>query len=180
MTKRNIKDCKAGIASAQKLLYKFYVDRLFNVSVRYCRDTHEAKDVLQDSFVKVFQKIINFDGDLVQLESWMVKIVINTALQNYRKQKRTFYTEDKSFVFEEAIPPSILNKLEYEEFKIIISKLPTDLRITFNLSFVEGYKHKEIASLLGIKESSSRTRLTRAKKLLRELIINAKIVKYAH
>ena len=180
MNIHDLKNCQRGDRVAQRLLYISFVDKLFNVSIRYSRDKSEAKDVLQDSFVKIFDKVARFDGNLIQLESWMIKIVVNTALQNYRKQKKTFYTDNNSLVFEKHIPPTILDKLEYEEFKRIICQLPDDLRITFNLSFVEGYKHKEIASLLGIKESSSRTRLTRAKKLLRDLIIKAKIVEYAH
>ena len=69
--------------------------------------------------------------------------------------------------------------LEYEDFKKVISTLPDDLRITFNLRFVEGYSHKEIASMLGIKEASSRTRLTRARKLLRVLLLKSNMYEYA-
>lgn len=146
--------------------------------MRYCKDAHEAKDILQESFIKIFNNIQSFDGDLIQLEKWMTKIAVNSALENYRKQKKIFYTEEVFLCVENYMLPKIIDKLDYEEFKFIIAKLPNDLRITFNLSYVEGYKHKEIAAMLGIKESSSRTRLTRAKKLLRELFINAKMIEY--
>jgi len=179
MTLSDLNQCKKKNSAAQKLLYLTYVDRLFNVSVRYTKDNHEAKDILQDSFLKIFDKIDGFDDDLVGLEKWMVRIVINTALQHYRAEKKFFYGDSGFMHITDKLEPIILQSLCYEDFKKYIDSLPDELRLTFNLRYVEGYRHKEIAALLGIKESSSRTRLTRAKKILRQLLIDAKMIEYA-
>lgn len=178
MTLRDLDNCKQKNRKSQQVMYLHFVDRLYNVAVRYCKDMHEAKDVLQDSFIKIFDKLNQFEGDLIQLEKWMIRIVINTALANYRKQSRFLFNEEVMSQLEQSISPGVSDAMEYQDFKVLIERLPDDLRITFNLSFIEGYKHKEIGQLLGIKESSSRTRLTRAKKILRELFTISKMVEY--
>lgn len=141
------------------------------VCLRYTRHRMEAEDILQDAFVKVFDNISKFEFK-GSFEGWIRRIVINTALKNY--SKKSFKQEQIGLENQPELPlePEIYSNLEEEELLRLINKLPDGYRLVFNLYAVEGYSHKEIADLLGIQESTSRSQLVKARKMLQGMIVN--------
>jgi len=131
----------------------------------------EAEDILQDAFIKVFDNIGRFEFK-GSFEGWIRRIVINTALKNY--SKKSFKQEQIGLENQPELPldPEIYSNLEEEELLRLINRLPDGYRLVFNLYAVEGYSHKEIAELLGIQESTSRSQLVKARKMLQGMIID--------
>jgi len=154
----------------QQELFRLYAGKMLTVCSRYARHHLEAEDLLQDAFIKVFDNISKFQGK-GSFEGWIRRIVINTALKNYKKssfQKELIGIED---YHESAFDPDILSVMHAEEIMNLIAKLPEGYRLVVNLYVVEGYSHKEIAKSLGIQESTSRSQLVKARKMLQEQII---------
>ena len=182
MLQKLIEDCKRQDRLAQKKLYLHYADKLMNISLRYARDVHEAKDILQSAFIKIFTKISDFTIGEGSFEGWMSRIVVNEALQLYRKNKKIFYGETEIYDLSLTIEASAVQDLEAEDILNLLKQLPDGYRVVFNLSVVEGYNHKEIGEILGITESASRSQLARAKKSLEEYFGSKKnidnIIKY--
>lgn len=146
-----------------------------NVSRRYTADINDAKDVLQNAYIKIFSKLGDYDSRIGNLDSWLVKIVINEALQHIRKAKQNLIKDRLGDeVFNELSSPEILARLNAEDVMKVVHELPEGYKLIFNMSVVEGFTHKEIAESLNITESTSRSQLTRAKKLLRDLLTNSK------
>ena len=140
------------------------------VCLRYTRHRMEAEDILQDAFIKVFDNISKFEFK-GSFEGWIRRIVINTALKNY--SKKSFKQEQIGLENQPELPlePEIYSNLEEEELLRLINQLPDGYRVVFNLYAVEGYSHKEIADLLGIQESTSRSQLVKARKMLQGMIV---------
>ena len=129
----------------------------------------EAEDILQDAFIKIFSNLGKYEGK-GSFEGWMRRIVVNTALKNYHKssyQKEKIGLEDYQ---EGALNPEVLSSLHEEEIMNVIAKLPDGYRIVFNLYVIEGFSHKEIAAQLKIQESTSRSQLVKARKMLQSKI----------
>jgi RNA polymerase sigma-70 factor (ECF subfamily) len=168
--KNIISGCKRKDAKAQKALVLRYAGILMTVGRRYTKSEIDAEDILQDAFILIFQSFHQFDPNKGTLESWMRKIVVNTALKSFRKKKSKIVEYTDSTSSELHILPGIYEKLHEEELIQVISELPEGYRQVFNLYAIEGYSHKEISSLLNIEEVSSRSRLSRARKLLQERI----------
>lgn len=143
-----------------------YSSELLTVARRYVTNNMYAEDVLQESFIKAFDKINHFDEKKGSLGAWLRKIVINTALKNLSKKCFTqeIYPEVQ---YDISLHPSIYEKLDAEDLMKVINKLPDGYRQVFNLYVVEGYSHKEIGEMLNIREVSSRSNLSRAKEILR-------------
>ncbi len=163
---QKIKLCIDGNRLAQKELYEAYKVNLFVLCQRYFSDLEDAKDALQEGFVKVFRDLHQYDEEKGHLASWIKKVFINTCLEKLRKNKIDFQqiTDfDLSFVYDQ----DILSELNLKDLTKIIQKLPTGYRTVFNLYVIEGYNHQEIADQLGISESTSKTQLMKAKNMLR-------------
>jgi len=170
-----IKKCIDNDRKSQKEFYMLTSDKLMNVSRRYTNDINDAKDILQNAYIKIFRSLKTFDENKGCLDAWLSKIVINEALQLFRKRKKD--SEREKIVgnkFEELSVPEILSRLQAEDLLKLTNKLPEGYKIVFNLSVVEGFNHKDIAQELNITESTSRSQLTRAKKMLKQLIIDQK------
>lgn len=144
---------------------------MLGVCLRYTRHEMEAEDILQDAFIKVFDHIDKFEFK-GSFEGWIRRIVINTALKNY--SKKSFKHEQIGLESQPELPlePDIYAHLQEEELLRLITRLPDGYRIVFNLYAIEGYNHKEIAELLGIQESTSRSQLVKARKMLQVMIID--------
>lgn len=177
MTEENlIKKCASGNTLAQKTFYEKFAGKMMGVCLRYAQDYEEAQDVLQDAFIKVFNKLSVYEKK-GSLEGWVRRIVVNTALDSYRKNKKhlqnvtvdsvDYMLEHKSFIIEELNANDLLE---------IIKTLPDGYRIVFNLFAIEGYSHKEIAERLGVTESTSKSQFSRAKKMLRDILLKKNIV----
>ncbi|MDX2249428.1 MAG: sigma-70 family RNA polymerase sigma factor [Bacteroidia bacterium] len=164
-----IKGCVNQKPAAQRELYEQFASSMLAVCYRYARDKDDAEDILQEGFVKVFQKIGKFD-DRGSLEGWIRKIMVNTAIDHLRKQKYQNHQTELNEGITEEVSADILDHMELEFLFKVIQQLPTGYRLVFNLYAVEGYSHKEIADELGITESTSRSQYTRAKAMLRQQI----------
>ncbi|MDK2910712.1 MAG: hypothetical protein PWR20_2280 [Bacteroidales bacterium] len=170
-----IKGCLAGKRHFQTMLYQKYARSLFAVCLRYSNNTNEAEDLLQEAFVKIFTSLKNYRGE-GPLGAWLNRIVINTALSRFRKEKQSITVEMDEIpdIADEDSPDDLftqLSKNHCQQILQFIQELPTGYRQVFNLYIFEGYNHKEIAQLLGITESTSRTQLHKAKLLLKERIL---------
>jgi len=142
---------------------------MMTVCRRYARDEALAKDILQESLIKVLRDIRQFRGS-GSLEGWIRKIVVRTALQYIDKSIFTREQMGLEQLPDVAFPPNILDELAAEDLMKLINGLPNGYREVFNLFAVEGYSHHEIATLLQITESTSRSQLTRARKLLKQML----------
>lgn len=167
--KKLVKGCLRADRKSQEELFRRYSGKMLAVCMRYARHRMEAEDLLQDAFIKVYQNLdkFKFSGSL---EGWIRRIVINTALKAYGK--KSFQNEQIGLesTIEQIKDPTILASINEEELLKLVSRLPDGYRIVFNLFAIEGYSHKEIAELLGIQESTSRSQLVKARKMLQQLI----------
>jgi len=171
-----IRACVRQERWAQQALYEEFFGALMGISLRYAGSYDEAMDILHDSFIKIFQKIERYEQG-TSLKSWMSRIVVNTAIDHFRKLKRQ-RTEDLDMAIAKPLDsPGPLQKLEEKELLICIQSLPPVCRATFNLYVIEGYSHREIAEKLGTTESTSRSNLVKARAKLRDILDNIKEVK---
>lgn len=160
--------CKRKDEKCQREMVFKYSSLLFTVCRRYARDQSDAEDILQDGFIEIFDSIKSYDMLKGGLEQWMKKIVARVAIHKYRKMYMIKETYDSDISEIENNESDILDKIEVEEILNQISKLPEKYKEVLNLYIFEDFSHKEIGELLGIEESSSRSRLTRGKKMLIE------------
>ena len=142
------------------------------VCMRYSRHRLEAEDILQDGFVKAFSKLeqFSFEGSF---EYWLRRIMINTALKNYKKSyyQKEMLTGDV-MPYDQGVAPDAYDNLGTEDLMKMISELPDGYRVVFNMYAIEGFSHREIAESLGIQESTSRSQLVKARRILQEKINN--------
>ncbi len=165
--------CKAGDQKAQFQIYKLYYKAMYNTSLRIVNDTMEAEDIMQESFLSAFEKIDTYSGT-VSFGAWLKKIVINRSLDALSRRKAIFEEIDTHLGIRDDTQDDQLRKEELdtrvEEVKEAINKLPDGYRIILSLYLLEGYDHDEIAEILSISSSTSRSQLSRAKqKLIAEL-----------
>jgi RNA polymerase sigma factor (sigma-70 family) len=162
--------CKVGDRKAQFELYKLYAKAMYNVCVRITGNTAEAEDVLQEAFLQVFNKIGLYRGDST-FGAWLKRIVVNTALNVVRK-RRLDLVDLESGDYDQAETPDHDEEelmLQVAQVREAIQQLPDGFRVVFSLYLLEGYDHTEIADILGISVSTSKTQYNRAKKRLAEL-----------
>lgn len=164
MNKQAIKLCIDGNRAAQKELYESYKVNLYVLCQRYFENLEDAKDALQDGFIKVFRDLHQYDENKGHISSWIKKVFINTCLEKLRKKKIDFKQIDD---FDGAYDQGIISELNLKDLTKMIQKLPVGYRTVFNLYVIEGFNHQEIADQLGITESTSKTQLMKAKNMLR-------------
>lgn len=167
-----IKGCKACDPRAQKQLYLLFADEMMSIANRYAKDLPEARDIVHDTFLKVFKSIQKFEEGRGSFGGWIARILINHAIAKHRRQKRMVPLAEEDFSLKPSEDFSILDTLAAEDILNLIKQLPERSRTIFNLYVIEGFKHDEIGTLLNISASTSRSQLTRAKKLLRMQIEN--------
>lgn len=155
--------------SFQKALYERYCRKMMVVCMRYSRTTGEAEDILQDGFIKVFQGIKDFRQQS-KLETWITRIMVNTALNFQRKKLYLFPMVD---VQDLDLPENeiSISSIHFSQLLEMIQSLPQGCQIVFNLFAIEGYNHKEIAEMLGISEGTSKSQYARARALLQEKLL---------
>jgi RNA polymerase sigma factor (sigma-70 family) len=166
-----IQGCIREDRQCQQELFVRYAGKMLAVCLRYTRHEMEAEDILQDAFIKVFDNIAKFEFK-GSLEGWIRKIAINTALKNYSKKgfkQEQIGMENPPDMAQE---PDIYAHLQEEELLRLVSRLPDGYRLVFNLYAIEGYGHKEIAEMLGIQESTSRSQLVKARKMLQLMVVD--------
>jgi RNA polymerase sigma-70 factor (ECF subfamily) len=171
LNKDLIERCRKGDKLALEQLYNFYAPKMKSICLRYARSKSEADDIFQDSFFKVLKNIKTYEYK-GSFEGWIRKIVVHTAINHYKKNltylsKHISY-EDANAEQTEDESCDLVNHLSANELMEIIKKIPPGYNMVFNLFAIEGYDHSEIAELLQITESASRSQLSRA----RTFIIN--------
>lgn len=162
-----IAGCLANDRRSQEQLYQWLSPRLFAVCLRYASDREAAEDILQEGFIKLFQKLSSYRAE-GSFEGWARRIVVNTAIEHFRRIKPVLSLEEESPLQEPSLQETGVTKLEAKELNALIQELPVGYRTVFNLYAVEGYNHAEIAHQLGISEGTSKSQYARAKKWLQE------------
>jgi RNA polymerase sigma factor (sigma-70 family) len=173
-----LEGCRKGDRKAQENLYKTLASRMMGVCMRYAKDTFEAEDVLQMGFVKVFQKVSEFRGE-GSFEGWIRRIMVNTAIESYRKNLRNLNVVDIDEVYDQPQSTFDMSGLELKDLLKLVQQLSNGYRLVFNMYVIEGYSHKEIAGQLGITEGASKSQLSRARAILKEKIIKMEGLNYA-
>lgn len=169
--------CAKGDRTAQQMLYQKYAARMMAVCCRYCRCREDAEDVLQEAFVRVFKYIEKFRQES-SLAYWIKRIVVNTAINYHRKSVYLYPHLDIDEVYHLGEDASAVSNFHFEELLALLQTLPQGCRVVFNLHAIEGYKHREIARMLGISEGTSKSQYARARSLIKELITKQGEVKH--
>lgn len=169
-----IRRCKANDRTAQRLLYERFAPLLMSVCRRYVGQAN-AEDVVQDSFIRIFQYLIQYRND-GSFEGWIRRVCINTCIRHLEKAKRLHVEYGAEGLPEHPVEPDAISKMSADELMGLIDKLPDGYRTVFNLSVIEGFHHKEIAGMLGIEESSSRSQLTKARKYIQRSLASTQRV----
>ncbi len=177
-----INGCLRGDAKSQRLLYTTYAPVMLGVCRRYVNnDPDTAQDLLQEGFVKLFTHIGSYKGE-GSFAGWVRRIFVTTSLE-YLRQNNVFKLNvpvEDCALMEDDMNPSVLSKISADELYDCIARLPAGYGTVFNLYVVEGYSHSEIAAMLNIKESTSQSQLTRARKILQKMITSVNEQMYAH
>lgn len=164
-----IDGCRKGERTFQRALYDRYSRKMLVVCLRYSKSTAEAEDVLQEAFVKVFQGLKDFRQES-KLETWITRIMVNTALNAQRKKLYLFPMVD---IEETNLPEDevSISGIHVNELLEMIQSLPQGCQVVFNMFAIEGYSHKEIAELLGVSEGTSKSQYARARSLLQNKLM---------
>ena len=169
--KELIRLCKRKNAIAQKLLYNTYHSSLLGICLRYGKSYAEAEDIFQMGMIRIFKNIGSYSGK-GSFEGWMKRIVVNAAIDNFRKNNKYYYHQDIDEI--NGTPYYALDipdHLEVSDILNTVQQLPIGYRMVFNLFAIEGYSHKEISEKLGISESTSKTQLLKARKSLKNKLM---------
>ncbi len=165
-----IKQCIEGNPKAQKALFDMFAPKMYSVCLRYVKDKMRAEDVLQDALVKVYSKLPEYKFEGV-FEGWIRRIVVNTCLDQLRKDKKLLkeiQVEEVSYRIEQH--EFIAEKLMADDLMKLVQSMPDGYRVVFNMFAIEGYSHQEIATALGITESTSKSQYLRARAYLKDRI----------
>ena len=142
---------------------------MMSLCLRYTKDEHTAQDILQLGFIRVFDSIHQFKGE-GNFEGWMRRVFVSVALRQLSKKKLNFSEISEQQQEDLYESPVAVSKISEDELHALIRKLPDGYQTVFNLVVVEGYSHEEVAALLKITASTSRTQLLKARKMLQGLI----------
>jgi RNA polymerase sigma factor (sigma-70 family) len=164
-----IERCRKGDRASQKALYDRFSKKMMVVCLRYSKSTPEAEDILQEGFVKVFQGLEGFRQD-AKLETWMTRIMVNTALNHHRKKLYLYPMVDIENI-DITQPEVSISGIHFSQLLEMIQDLPQGCQIVFNMFAIEGYSHKEIAEMLGISEGTSKSQFARARSLLQARLL---------
>ena len=172
-----IEQCLNGDSASQKLLFEKYGPRMLALCSRYGRHHLEAEDIFQEAFIKVFRKLHQFE-QRGSLEQWIRRIMINTAIKYLKKSAVKNELIGMEELPETEVNPDAISQLSEQELIKVINSLPDGYRMVFNMYAIEGMNHKEIADTLGIGESTSRSQLVKARKLLQSKVLELQKVVY--
>ena len=168
-----IKGCLAGNTVYQKAVYDHISAKMFGVCLRYASDYHTAEDILQEGFIKIFKNLHKFRGE-GSFEGWARRIIVNTAIEFYRKHVHVQPIDDKNTHQYGYAYEDVVSEMSAEEIMQAVQKLAPGYRTIFNLYVIEGYNHREIGEMLEINEGTSKSQLARARKILMEEVMKNK------
>ncbi|MCI6493611.1 MAG: RNA polymerase sigma factor [Bacteroidales bacterium] len=162
--------CKKGDRASQKILFDRLAPRMFPLCIRYVKDRSLAEDILQDGFITLFTRIDTYKAD-GSFEGWARRIFVTTALMSLRKKDALKMSDELDTARGmKAETVSQMQNIGYKELMELVMTLPAGFRTVFNMYAIEGYSHKEIAQMLGITETTSRTQFSRARAWLQNKI----------
>ena len=172
-----IEQCIVGERKAQQKLYDSFYGKMLSVCMRYARNTDQAKDILQDGFIKVFNSLERFNHE-GSLEGWIRRIMVNTAIDLIRKEKRSLVIHNSEERLDESVEiVAIEDNSEEDELQLSMTQvvdamqeLSPGYRAVFNLYVMEDMTHKEIAEKLNISEGTSKSNLSKAKMNLKKIL----------
>jgi RNA polymerase sigma-70 factor (ECF subfamily) len=169
--KNIINGCLKGNRRDQELLYRRHAPKLYAVCLQYSGNDEEARDILQEGFIKIFENLVHykFEGSF---EGWMRRIIVNTALEKFRSRHNLFRIDDIEQIPEQEAEPDNEDYagLGAVDLMEIIMELPPKYRMVFNLFAIEGYSHKEISKMINISEGTSKSNLSRARLILQRRV----------
>ncbi|MEO9869072.1 RNA polymerase sigma factor [Ekhidna sp.] len=163
-------DCKQGKTGSERVIYEHFYSYGISISMRYSSNYEEAVEVLNDSFLKAFKNIKKLKED--NFRGWLRRIIINSATDYHRKNKKYSFIENdydlaNSEIYAEEV---IMAQLSYEDLLQVVQQLTPAYRTVFNLYVMDGYKHEEIAKMVGISVGASKSNLSRARQMLKDLL----------
>lgn len=169
-----LRGCLDENREAQRKLYRLFYGYAMSICIRYSKDAEEAKDVLNDGFLKVFTKLQQYDSKK-PFKGWVRRIMINTALDNYRHNLKHYNLADIENADPAADTFDVLKKMDYEYLISLVQELSPAYRAVFNLYAIDGYTHEEIGEILGISPGTSKSNLAKARANLRAALIKDRV-----
>jgi RNA polymerase sigma-70 factor (ECF subfamily) len=157
--------------SAQQKIYTQFSPKMLSVCRQYIKDIHQAEDIMITAFMKVFVNLKNFQHS-GSFEGWIRRIMVNECISHIRVKKKVNFLDDENF--SESSFNNIESQFSIEDIQFLIDSLPDGYKMIFNLYAIEGYKHQEIALILGINEGTSKSQLSQARKILKAHITKLK------
>lgn len=177
---RMVEGCLRNDPVAQKALYAAYSRKMMAVCLRYAHSRDQAKDILQDGFVKVFQKMELYRGD-GPLGGWIARTMVNTALDHLRRNKPFDHSIDLTEAeYLHSEDSHVVSSMSTNELMALVQNLPPGYRVVFNMFAIEGFSHKEIADHLGVSENTSKSQFMKARAYLRKQLPKAVAAAYEH
>jgi len=168
-----VEGCLKGSRKFQKVLYEKYYGSMMAVCMRYTQDREEARDVLHEGFMKVYKNLNKYSRG-TNLGAWIRRIMVNTAIDHYRKNSKRPNLIEINHAVHEADIQDIVSAGEILE---LVQRLSPAYRTVFNLYVIEGYPHNDIAKMLGISEGTSKSNLAKARGRLQQMILKSRVIK---
>lgn len=164
-----IEHCLQNKEWAQKELYDMYSEELYALCIRYATDLNEAKDLLQEGFIRIFTNLHQYksNGALI---GWMKRVVVTTALNYIKKHKKILAYDAEDYAEQQPMQNDILSNLNAKEIMGAFTQLPYHYRVVMSLHIIEGYNYKEISKMLKMEQSTCRTKVHRGKLLLQNIL----------
>lgn len=164
-----INGCIQEDVRAQRILVKMHLGFAKAIAMRYSSNTEEAEEIVNDSFLKMFNHLSKYN-QLQPFKAWFRTIVVNTAIDSFRKQKKFLHQVELDKIDVEYIGVDVLSKIAADEILKLVQELPPSYRMVFSLFVIDGFTHREIADMLGIKEGTSKSNLQDARRKLQAVI----------
>lgn len=165
-----IERAREGDQQSMYRLYKLYVQAMYNTCIRMVSNQYDAEDIIQESFTSAFKSLGSFRGES-SFGSWLKRIVINKSISHLRAKKHEFTDIENLHIVDDEFVDNEIPDISPEQVNEAIKSLPEKARVILNLHLLEGFKHREIAEILNISESTSKSQYQRAKMLLREKLV---------
>ena len=175
--KSTLEGCINNDRRAQELLYKQFYGPMISICMRYTRNEEDALEVLHNGFLKVFKHISTYDSAKASLYTWIKTIVVNSSIDFIRSNQKLKNNVELKESHETGIDNEAIHRMSATEVLQLIRKLPQATQTVFNLYVLEGYNHREIGSLLGISDGTSKWHLSEARRQLKQLLLTMHVVR---
>ena len=174
-----LEGCKKHDRESQRMLYKHHYAYAMSICLRYAQTKEEAREILNDGFMKVFSKIAQYNPE-TSFQGWLRRIMINTARDHYRKELKHYHQSSVDDATQSlVVGASVFEELGHQDLMKLVQELSPAYRAVFNLYAIDGYNHKEIGQILGISEGTSKSNLMKAREVLKNKLQKNQNVGYA-